>query len=72
MLADLGDSFLRGLLFEGRGLSRRTIRALVDCEIDAPERLLFMSENDLKKIPLIGKASMAEIRTYRDRFVPNR
>jgi hypothetical protein len=54
--------------FMNRGLSDRTIKALLDCGIDAPERLLSMSLDDLRKIPGIGKMSLAEIDGYRARF----
>jgi DNA-directed RNA polymerase alpha subunit len=52
-----------------RGFSDRTINALIDCEIDSPERLLFMTKKQLKSIPGIGKVSMAELTSYRDRFL---
>jgi hypothetical protein len=55
--------------FRHRGLSDRTIQALVGCSIDSPERLLFMTEKEIHSIPGIGKASMAEIIAYRDKFV---
>jgi hypothetical protein len=54
--------------FRHRGLSDRTIQALVDCSIDSPERLLFMTEKEIHSIPGIGKVSMAEIVAYRDKF----
>jgi len=47
----------------------RTIQALVDCSIDSPERLLFMTAKEIQLIPGIGKVSMAEIILYRDRFI---
>jgi len=56
------------LPFRQRGLSDRTIQALVDCSIDSPERLLFMTEKEIQSIPGIGKVSLAEIIAYRDRF----
>ena len=55
--------------FQHRGLSDRTIHALVGCSIDSPERLLFMTEKEIQSIPGIGKASMAEIIAYRDKFI---
>jgi len=55
--------------FAKRGLSERTIRALADCPIDYPERLLFMTEKEIQSIPGIRKTSMAEIIAYRDKFV---
>jgi hypothetical protein len=54
--------------FQNRELSDRTIAALVNSGMDAPERLLFMSASDVRKIPGIGKASMAEIDAYIRRF----
>jgi DNA-directed RNA polymerase alpha subunit len=58
--------------FKDRGFSERTIEALVACGIDAPERLLFSTEAELKQIPGIGKASLEEIIKYRARFLPER
>ena len=58
--------------FRHRGFSERTIRALMDCSIDAPERLLFMKPADLKKIPGLGKASLDEIMRYRAKFIRRR
>ena len=55
--------------FRHRGFSERTIRALMDCSIDAPERLLFMKPADLKKIPGVGKGSVDEIMRYRAKFI---
>jgi hypothetical protein len=40
--------------FRRRGMSDRTVNALIDRGIDAPERLLFAAEADLKNIPGIG------------------
>jgi hypothetical protein len=55
--------------FRDRKFSDRTIDALLAFGIDAPERLLFMEERDLReKIPGIGKVSLAEIMAYRSRF----
>jgi DNA-directed RNA polymerase alpha subunit len=56
--------------FNDRGFSPRTIRALMDYGIDSPEHLLFMTLEELRKVPSIGKTSLAEIRNYRKRFVP--
>jgi DNA-directed RNA polymerase alpha subunit len=56
--------------FEQRGLSARCADALVTHGIDAPERLLFMTEAELRAVPGIGKAAMAEIAAYRSRFLP--
>lgn len=62
---------LRRALFYGRGFSRRTVNALFNRGIDAPEWLLFVSEAELKKIPGIGKASLDEIMRYRARYIPD-
>jgi DNA-directed RNA polymerase alpha subunit len=56
--------------FRDRGFSDRTTNALVTHGIDAPERLLFMTETEPKNIPGIGKASFEEIKRYRSRFIP--
>jgi hypothetical protein len=58
-----------GRLFSDRGFSDRTVKALVARGIDAPERLLFASEAELRKIPGIGKSSFDEIMRYRARFL---
>jgi hypothetical protein len=52
--------------FRERGLSNRTIEALVNHGIDTPERVLFMTEAQLRTI---RGASMRELRAYRARFV---
>ena len=65
----IADPILRKHHFQGRGLGARTVEALVTCDIDWPERLLFMAEDELKAIPGVGKASMQEIETYRARFI---
>jgi hypothetical protein len=56
--------------FRYRGLSDRTIQALVDARIDSPERLLFKTPEQLRSIAGIGKAALAEITAYRARFLP--
>lgn len=56
--------------FQYRGFSRRTILALVEGSIDAPERLLFTPEALLKKIPRVGEVSLREIMSYRSRYLP--
>ena len=55
--------------FQERGFSDQTITALIDCQIDLPERLLFMSKKQLKLLRGIGETSMAEIVAYRGRFL---
>ena len=54
--------------FQNRGFSERTIKALAK-SVDAPERLLFMPEHEIEKIPRI-EASVREIRLYREKFLP--
>jgi hypothetical protein len=53
-----------------RGFSDRTVDALIAHGVDAPERLLFTVEADLKDIPGIDNASFNEIMRYRTRFNP--
>ena len=55
--------------FHNRGFSGRTIDALIARGIDAPERLLFATEADLKRIPGVGRASLNEIMRYRAQFL---
>lgn len=52
--------------FRDRGLSNLTIEALVKHGIDAPERVLFMTEAQLRTIRGV---SMRELRAYRARFI---
>jgi DNA-directed RNA polymerase alpha subunit len=59
------------LPWANRGFSKRVIEVLIDRGIDAPERLLFVTEEELRKIPKIGKAGLAEIFQYRARFLPS-
>jgi hypothetical protein len=68
-IAMIAVPIMKRLPFDHCGLSDRTIEALVKHGMDAPERLLFMSEREIEKIPGIGKASIAEIWSYRERFV---
>jgi DNA-directed RNA polymerase alpha subunit len=55
--------------FQNRKFSNRTIQALIDCSIDAPERLLFMTEEQIESIPGVGKVSLGEIRAYRQKYI---
>ena len=55
---------MRLLPFLGRGLSDRTINALIAAGIDLPERLLFMRRSELLSIPHIGEIELAEIEAY--------
>jgi hypothetical protein len=56
--------------FRNRGFSDRTIEAMVACGMDAPERLLFMNEDEFRHIPEIGKPALAQITRYRETFLP--
>jgi hypothetical protein len=49
--------------FYGRGLSSRTVERLIKCGIDAAECLLFMENEEPRRI---GKGSTREIKAYRD------
>lgn len=62
---EAGDCVPATIRFEARGFSKRTIRTLLACAIDCPERLLFVHEDLLSEIPGIGPASLAEIASYR-------
>jgi hypothetical protein len=64
----LAQLMLERSAFSGRGFRDRTVEALVAFGIYEPERLLFMSESQIKAIPGVGKASIAEIAAYRKRF----
>ena len=57
-------------LFQNRGLSYRTIKALIICAINAPEHLLFMKEDDLRNIRGVGKVALTEIKNYRLEYCP--
>jgi hypothetical protein len=72
VLKPIYDAIREMEAFKNRGLSHRTIKALVDCGIDAPERILFMPEAHLRRIPGVDAASLKELKAYRARFiVPN-
>jgi DNA-directed RNA polymerase alpha subunit len=58
--------------FEHRGFSERTIKVLLDCGIDSPERLLFMANAQLRAVPGLGRVSLGEIKRYRLRFTADR
>ena len=53
----------------GRGLNESTVKALLANGVEEPERLLFMSEAQIKVIPGIGKVSMFDIAAYRAKFL---
>jgi hypothetical protein len=54
--------------FQRTGFSDRTIDALWAAGVEAPESLVHMSEEEIRKIPGIGKVSFKAICAYRDRF----
>ncbi len=58
----------REACFLHRGFSEHTIRVLMGTDIDLPEKLLFMSEGEIARLPGIGKAALADILEYRGRF----
>jgi hypothetical protein len=55
--------------FQNRGFSERTIKALAQ-SVDAPERLLFIAEHEIEKVPGIGQAAIHEIRLYGEKYLP--
>jgi hypothetical protein len=55
--------------FSDRSFSGRTVDDLISSGIDSPERLLFLSETELRKLK-IGPAGFKEITRYRERFLP--
>lgn len=54
--------------YKDRGFTDRTVKALIDCGIDFPERLLKMSLKEIGGAPGIGKAAIEEIRKYKQTF----
>jgi hypothetical protein len=58
-------------LFMHRGLSAPTIEVLIQCGIDAPERLLFMTDFQIRELPRLSLRSLAEIDGYRSSEQPN-
>jgi hypothetical protein len=62
---------MRAINFCGRGLSDRTIQALLDHGIDFPKPLLFMEPSQFKKISGMGKAGFNQIMRYREKFTPH-
>jgi len=64
------DPRRKGASFAHRKFSERAIRNMVACGIDAPERLLYMTETQLNQISGIEAKSLEEIRAYRARSIP--
>jgi hypothetical protein len=52
--------------------SPHVTHALVSHGIDAPERLLFMSDAEIYEVPGLGKGALGEIKVYRDQFLPTK
>jgi hypothetical protein len=50
--------------------SSHVTQALVSHGIDAPERLLFMSDAEIHDVPGLGKGALGEVKLYRDQFLP--
>jgi hypothetical protein len=55
--------------FEHRGFSELTIKVLLDCGMDSPERLLFMTIAQLRAVPGLDRLSLGEIKRYRSQFI---
>jgi hypothetical protein len=68
VLAKLCERMNETATFLNRGLSERTIGALVSHGMNAPERLLFKSEAELRRVPGIGDVSIKEIEAYKAKF----
>lgn len=66
---EAGQHFLERIAFTGRGLSKRTVDAVIEGGISQPERLLFMSEDDISRIPGIGLKGVSEVMAYKRRFM---
>jgi hypothetical protein len=65
---DVDTLFRAGALFTARGFSYSTIKALVLAGIDAPERLLFADDADLRSITRLDDGALEEIARYRTEF----
>ena len=63
------DRALRMVRFADRGLSGHTIAGLIKSGIDLPERVLFMSEAQIRVLPGVGKKGVSELMAYRARFM---
>jgi hypothetical protein len=58
--------------FEHRGFSEHTIKVLLDCGMDSPERLLFMTIAQLRAVPGLDRVLLGEIKRYRSQFIVDR
>ena len=54
--------------FQDRGLSYRTIDALIKSGLDFPEMLLNKTDAEIFMLPGIGKVSRDEIMRYKEKF----
>jgi hypothetical protein len=59
------DRAFQRMMFAGRGFSKQTVEALIDAEIDTPERLLFMDGKAISSLEGIGTTKLKEIEAYR-------
>jgi hypothetical protein len=59
------DRAFQRMMFEGRGLSKQTIEALIDAGIDMPERLFFMDAKAISSLQGVGTTKIKEIEAYR-------
>jgi hypothetical protein len=59
------DRLCQRMMFEGRGLSKQTVEALLDAGIDMPERLLFMDAKAISSLQGVGTTKLKEIEAYR-------
>jgi hypothetical protein len=57
-------------MFYGRQFSDRTVEALIDAGIDAPENLLFMGDKEIASLKGIGSPKLKEIEAYRAAYKP--
>lgn len=67
-LAPLSPAEVTRARFEHRGLSERTINALVQNGVDAPERVLCKSKAELFRMKGVGDVSVREIVKYQEQF----
>jgi hypothetical protein len=65
---DVDTLFRAGALFTARGFNYSTIKALVLAGVDAPERLLFADEADLRSLARLDVVALEEIARYRAEF----
>jgi hypothetical protein len=54
--------------FAGRGLSARTITAIVNAGFEYPEQLLATDEEELRRVPRLGPDGVDELIAYRNKY----